>query len=148
MSYNRFLFLLSAIWFDDKTTRNQRKTTDKLAAIRFILDEFVNNCKSIYCVGEFFTIDEMPVPFRGCCGFLQYMPNKPVKYGIKIFALCDAKTFFTGNLEVYWGKQPNGPYNFSNGPSRASLWVGRAGPLPRALTLRGRQKGGHRPATR
>jgi hypothetical protein len=31
---------------------------------------------------------------------------------------------------------------------RAGLWVGRAGPLPRALTSRGRQKGGHRPATR
>jgi hypothetical protein len=30
----------------------------------------------------------------------------------------------------------------------AGLWVGRAGPLPRALTSRGRQKGGHRPATR
>jgi hypothetical protein len=28
---------------------------------------------------------------------------------------------------------------------RAGLWVGRAGPLPRALTSRGRQKGSHRP---
>ena len=25
--------------------------------------------------------------------------------------------FFTGNLEVYCGIQPNGPYNFSSGPS-------------------------------
>jgi hypothetical protein len=31
---------------------------------------------------------------------------------------------------------------------RAGLGVGRVGPLPRALTLRGRQKGGHGPATR
>jgi predicted Na+-dependent transporter len=31
---------------------------------------------------------------------------------------------------------------------RAGLWVGRAVPLPWALTSRGRQKGGHRPATR
>jgi hypothetical protein len=57
MSYNRFLFLLSAIQFDDNSTRNQRKTTDKLAAIRFILDEFVKNFKSTYCLSEFFTID-------------------------------------------------------------------------------------------
>jgi hypothetical protein len=32
--------------------------------------------------------------------------------------------------------------------SMAGLWVGRAGPLPRALTSMGRQKRGHRPATR
>jgi hypothetical protein len=32
--------------------------------------------------------------------------------------------------------------------SRAGLWVGRAGHLPRALTSRGRRKGSHRPATR
>ena len=70
MSYNRFLFLLSAIRFDDKNNRNQRKTTDKLAAIRFIPDEFVKNCKSTYCLSEFFTIDEMLVPFRGRCGFM------------------------------------------------------------------------------
>jgi hypothetical protein len=31
--------------------------------------------------------------------------------------------------------------------SGPAFWVGRAGPLPQALTLRGRQKGGHRPAT-
>src|SRR5215469_15705523 len=59
----------------------------------------------------------MLVPFRGRCSFIQYVPNKPAKYGIKIFALCDAKNCFTGNLEVYCGKQPIGPYNFSSGPS-------------------------------
>jgi hypothetical protein len=32
--------------------------------------------------------------------------------------------------------------------ARAGLWVGREGPLSQALTSRGRQKGGHRPATR
>ena len=92
MSYNRFLFLLSAIRFDDRTTRSQRKETDKLAAIRYILDEFVQNCKNIYCLSEFLTIDETLVPFRGRCSFIQYIPSKPAKYGIKIFALCDAKT--------------------------------------------------------
>ena len=43
MSYNRFLFLLLAIRFDDKMTRNQRKETDILAAIRYILPYEVSN---------------------------------------------------------------------------------------------------------
>ena len=95
MSYNRFLFLLLAIRFDDKMTRNQRKETDKLAAIRYILDEFVQICKNAYCLSEFLTIDEMLVPFRGRCSYIQYIPSKPAKYGEKIFTLCDAKIFFT-----------------------------------------------------
>ena len=117
MSYNRFLFLLSAIRFDDRTTRSQRKETDKLAAIRYILDEFVQNCKNIYCLSEFLTIDETLVPFRGRCSFIQYISSKPATYGIKIFALCDAKTYFTGNLKVYCGKQPTGPHEVSNSPA-------------------------------
>ena len=87
-----------------------------MAAIRYILDEFVQNCKNTYCLSEFLTIDETLVPFRGRCSFIQYIPSKPAKYGVKIFALCDAKTYFTGNLEVYFGKQPTGPHEASNSP--------------------------------
>ncbi|XP_035226117.1 uncharacterized protein LOC118198532 [Stegodyphus dumicola] len=40
--------------------------------------------------------------------------KKPAKYGIKIFALVDARTFFTCNLEVYAGTQPQSPYHVNN----------------------------------
>lgn len=33
-----------------------------------------------------------------------YMPNKPDRYGIKIVVVCDAKTFYMVNAEVYLGK--------------------------------------------
>lgn len=53
-----------------------------------------------YTIGENATIDEMLEGFRGKCNFRQYIPNKPNKYGIKIHALVDSKTFCTSNMEV------------------------------------------------
>lgn len=32
------------------------------------------------------------------------MPSKPGKYGIKIWVLCDAKTSYVMNMQVYTGK--------------------------------------------
>ena len=116
MSYRRFLLLTRHLRFDDKSTRAQRKEVDKLAPIRDIFDEFVENCILNYNPSEYVTIDEMLHAFRGRCSFVQYIPSKPAKYGVKFFAMCDAKTFYTSNLEVYVGKQPEGPFNASNAP--------------------------------
>ncbi|XP_063931144.1 piggyBac transposable element-derived protein 4-like [Zophobas morio] len=118
-SQSRFRFLLQHLRFDDMTTREVRKKLDKLAPIREIFDNFVTNCKTAYTPFEYVTIDEKLEAFRGRCAFKQYIPNKPNKYGIKIFALVDAKTFYTSNLEVYAGKQPDGPFAVNNSPNAA-----------------------------
>nr|XP_023012890.1 piggyBac transposable element-derived protein 4-like [Leptinotarsa decemlineata] len=67
------------------------------------------------------TIDEKLEAYRGGCSFIQYIPNKPAKYGIKIYALVDSKTFYTYNPEIYCGKQPAGPFQVSNSPSDVVL---------------------------
>lgn len=42
------------------------------------------------------------------------MKSKPAKYGIKIFAMTCARTFYTNNLEIYGGRQPEGPFETDN----------------------------------
>lgn len=116
MSERRFRFLIRCLRFDDRETRLERKSVDKLAAVREIFSIFVRNCQTNYSLGTNVTIDEKLEAFRGRCQFRQYIPSKPNKYGIKIFAMVDAKLLYTSNLEIYAGQQPEGPFRKSNRP--------------------------------
>ncbi|CAB4063339.1 unnamed protein product [Lepeophtheirus salmonis] len=82
MPLDRFRFLLSCLRFGEKECQNeQKKNDDKLAPIRQV----------------------------GSCSFRQYVPSKPARYGVKVHALCDSKTFYVYNMEIYAGLQPEGP---------------------------------------
>ncbi|GBP45216.1 PiggyBac transposable element-derived protein 4 [Eumeta japonica] len=100
--------------FDSKDTREERIKLDKLAPIRELFDIVVGTFKKYYSVSQYVTIDEKLEAFRGRCNFRQYIPSKPNKYVIKIYALTDAKMFYTHTMEVYVGKQPNGPNQVDN----------------------------------
>ncbi|KAJ8914718.1 hypothetical protein NQ315_017428 [Exocentrus adspersus] len=114
MSEKRFRFLLRCLRFDDRLTRKERRATDKLAAVRDLFTSFISSCKTHYHLGKNVTINEMLLGFRGRCGFRQYIPSKPNKYGIKIFCLSDSKLFYTPHMEIYCGQQPEGPFRQSN----------------------------------
>ena len=92
--------------FDYKRTRVERLKQDNLAAFSYIWGLFIENCRTQFSLGAYTTIDEQLVPFRGRCPFLQYMPSKPAKYGIKIFWLCDASLTYASNARIYGGRQP------------------------------------------
>ncbi|XP_043271936.1 piggyBac transposable element-derived protein 4-like [Venturia canescens] len=104
MSRNRFWFISKNLRFDDKTTRGERRETDKFAPIREVWEQFLSNCKLNYNPASYVTIDEQLVSFRGRCPFKVYNGSKPDKYGIKILMLNDARTFYMFNAEPYAGK--------------------------------------------
>lgn len=108
MSKRRFSHLLRMIRFDDRDTRSVRRARDKLAPIRDLFDLFVKNLKKSYLPGPNVTVDEQLVPFYGRCAFKQYIPSKPDKYGLKIFWVCDSKTWYPLNASVYLGRERSG----------------------------------------
>jgi len=82
ISQKRFLFLVYCLRFDDSTKRAQRRANENLSLIPNIYDNFVFACEANYNPGTGCTFVESLHAFRGMCGFKQYIPDKPIKYGV------------------------------------------------------------------
>ena len=57
-----------------------------------------------YIIHQECTIDEAMIPFKGRVGFKQYMKDKPIRWGIKVFVLADARNGYIRRFQVYRGK--------------------------------------------
>ena len=57
------------------------------------------------------------IGFNGRISFREYLPSKPVKHGIKCYALCDSATGYYHKLKIYTGRDitfdKTLPYNYS-----------------------------------
>ncbi|CAG5015609.1 unnamed protein product [Parnassius apollo] len=107
MSADRFEFLLRCLGFDDKTTRTERRASDKFAPFRQFWEAFISNCVKWYKPSSYIIIDEQLVGFRGRCPFRMYIPNKPNKYGLKFIMMADSNTKYLCNAIPYLGKGTN-----------------------------------------
>ncbi|KAL3201041.1 hypothetical protein MRX96_012874 [Rhipicephalus microplus] len=75
---------------------------NRLYKVRPLLDHLVAKCREIP-KSQKLCVDEQLVPFKGRSSLKQYLPNKPKKWGYKIFLLCDERGIMY-NFEVYTGK--------------------------------------------
>ncbi len=75
-----------------------------MAAVRLLLDGFVSHSQKAYVPGPSVTVDEQLYPYRGRCRYIQYMPSKPAKYGLKFWLACDSDNYYCTNIQFYCGK--------------------------------------------
>lgn len=115
MSLQKFQVINQCIRFDDKELRILTQERDKLQPIRNVFNKWNQRVRALYVPGKCVTVDEQLLPFRGRCPFKQYIPSKPAKYGIKIWVVCDSKTFYAYNLEPYVGRDRNNAANINTG---------------------------------
>ena len=50
-------------------------------------------------------IDESMVKFKGRLSFRQYLPSKPIKWGVKVWVLAESTTGYISRFQVYTGKE-------------------------------------------
>ena len=71
--------------------------------MKSLIDILIPNFQTSYKPSRDIAVDETMVGFKGRFGAKQYMPNKPVKYGIKAFTMADSKNAHILNVLPYTG---------------------------------------------
>ena len=112
MKIGRYIDLRKYLHFCDNSKQNTDRNSseyDKLYKIRLVLDAFNKYVKMYFHLGDSASIDEAMSKFFGRTFLRQYMPNKPVKYGFKLWCMCDPTTGYFYVIDVYTGKRPGEP---------------------------------------
>ena len=104
MSKNHCLKIMRFLRFDLRSKKSARWQTDKFALISDIWNRSVHNSISCYQPGKNITIYEKLFPTKSRCKFIQYMPNKPDKFGMKFWLAVDAESKYIRNAIPYLGK--------------------------------------------
>ena len=109
ISCERFRELHRFLHFVDNSTLAAPGTPgyDKLGKLGPIIKMIGEQFAAVCPPGKHVSIDEAMIAFKGRSSLKQYLPMKPIKRGIKVWARADATTGYVSAFEVYTGKKGN-----------------------------------------
>ena len=107
MSRDRFFAILTMFHLNNNDAKAARGQPgyNPLFKIQPVIDTLIK-FQDVYTPEEQLTTNEAICPFQGHIFFRVCIKGKPHKYGIKIFELCEAKSGYVYNLDVYTGAHP------------------------------------------
>ena len=95
--------------FSTLTTQSQpacgKPGYDRLYKVRPLLNIVLENFMDNYIPIKNISIDESIIGCKGRLSFIQYMPNKPHKWGLKAWVLADSMNSYTWGWKLYTGKE-------------------------------------------
>lgn len=108
MPVNRFGWLLNNIHLNDNVLQPNRSDVnyDKLYKVRPLIDIISETFKACYNPTKCVTVDESMVKFKGRSTLKQYLKDKPIKRGYKVWMLC-CESGYNYKFEIYTGKKHN-----------------------------------------
>ena len=110
MPVKRYEKLCQYLHVSDRTNEpNHQGNNDKLYKIWPVLTMTQNSFKECYKPGKHQAIDEAMIAFKGRLSYIQYLPAKPIKHGIKLWMRCDSESAYLHVYGVYLGRQQNSP---------------------------------------
>ena len=78
---------------------------DKIRLVRWLVDVIRDACKAGWSLRKYLAIDGMMIRYKGSYSpICQYMPNKPQKWGLKVWCPANAVSKYVYNFAIYCGK--------------------------------------------
>ena len=104
MSRDRFANILSMFHLADNNRIPHRDAPNytPLKKLGPIFNDILDRFNNVYNPNREISIDEGMVPWRGRLRFKVYNKNKPKKYGMKAYMLCDAHNGYVMKFHLYY----------------------------------------------
>lgn len=105
MTRDRFSLLMKFLHLNDNSQYKKKGEPghDPLYKVRPFVTPLIEHFQSSYTLHREVSLDKSMIGFKGRLGFIQYMPKKPTKWGMKAFVLSDALTGYMYNWHLYTG---------------------------------------------
>jgi hypothetical protein len=108
-THERFMAIKNCLYITNPATyvnvERRDDRFDKIRQVRWLVDAIRNACKVVWSLGKYLVIDKMMIRYKGSYSPIgQYMPNKPQKWGLKIWCLAYAVSKYVYNFSIYCGK--------------------------------------------
>ena len=100
----RFLRIIKFFRFDLKTEIRRNLEEKKFCLAYLLWNPFLENFQKAYDPNVNITIDKQLLFCTASCKFIQFMPNKPDKFGIKFWMAVDVESKYLYNGFSYLGK--------------------------------------------
>jgi Transposase IS4 len=104
MPRDRYTKLLQYIHVNNNNNNNANQHIS-LSKLQPIITTLSHTFTSSFTCGTHQCIDELMISFRGRTHFIQYMPKKRIRYGIKVWCRADSESGFITQFNIYMGKQ-------------------------------------------
>ena len=109
MTQTRFMKLMEYLHVSERANEPawNNPNYDKLFKIWPVLNMVQQTFKDHYKPSQNQTINEGMVAFKGRLSYMQYLPSKPIKWGIKIWMQCDAESAYLHQFNIYLSWEQN-----------------------------------------
>lgn len=116
MSRDRFTQIMRYLHFSDSEQEPLpgAQNFDPLYKVKLLVDHFNACFKHEYNPRRNVTIDECIIPFKGRVQFCQYMPNKPNKWGVKLWMLAESQSSYIQYIDIYLGRRATSQLNLAS----------------------------------